>query len=757
MKIFLSLISLIYLLVFNPSNQYDDYYYYTVDETFEYLDTEGFEDIENQCIIGNLSKIFSDSYAFNEISKNPPQPSFKKNYHTTVNIQERFKNINTKDSNIFNFYRNITYALSDLKDSHIRIFFKNNDIEEFNILSPFYFYIGKTEKGDIRMYADCQFNEEMYNNFEVEDKDFDLALFCLYHNKAPVKSINNKDPFEYISNFGGNFVSTKNVHGSFTFKMSYHNDVPLSDFPLTQEELNYLEVAFDDEDKTIIKTKFIIKTLLNLEEEQQNNLRSLSNGRKFLSNYEMSNKKKLNKKEKLKNINKNKRNKKLRNLSLKEIYWNYKLDEDFKCYKDDQNRINVYYVASFDNPNRQEYINVMKKCVELFDNNTYPILVVNQLNNGGYFSLSQIFLGILSPLMPINLYKGRIKTSSLKSSDEVLNYINTNLVNVHNCQKATYDYLIKDQVSVNYSDSNLSQIFYITNSTIHNEIESIRKTMKNKRKPTDILVLTDGYSFSSAGIYIKYLQKMGGAIVAGYFGNPLSKEVFDSSQSPSSVFTSTLLNHFSKKETDFLKNNFNIFLEMPVIQTFYDLKDKEVPLEYEVTPVDLRFDIYEEINGDNYETFVNQSLKIFNNTKCYKNNVIKFSEECDKHFKNNYTHGGYVCNQNGTWSNVCVEAYCDLGYIFDKERKKCIKDVCSSIPVPDEKEEEEKEKEKEEGQKQEEESKNNTESDDSNGSTIALYIVTICIVVMVVIFIVVFVIIHCNKKRINSSDVDYNK
>ena len=250
---------------------------------------------------------------------------------------------------------------------------------------------------------------------------------------------------------------------------------------------------------------------------------------------------------------------------------------------------------------------------------------------------------------------------------------------------------------------------------------------------------------------------MGGAIVAGYFGNPLSKEVFDSSQSPSSVFTSTLLNHFSKKETDFLKNNFNIFLEMPVIQTFYDLKDKEVPLEYEVTPIDLRFDIYEEINGDNYETFVNQSLKIFNNTKCYKNNVIKFSEECDKHFNNNYTHGGYVCNQNGTWSNVCVEAYCDLGYIFDKERKKCIKDVCSSIPVPDEKEEEEKENEKEEGQKQEEESKNNTESDDSNGSTIALYIVTICIVVMVVIFIVVFVIIHCNKKRINSSDVDYNK
>ena len=38
--------------------------------------------------------------------------------------------------------------------------------------------------------------------------------------------------------------------------MNYHNnDVPLSDFPLAQEELNHLEVAFDDEDKTVIKTK----------------------------------------------------------------------------------------------------------------------------------------------------------------------------------------------------------------------------------------------------------------------------------------------------------------------------------------------------------------------------------------------------------------------------------------------------------------------------------------------------------------------
>ena len=53
-----------------------------------------------------------------------------------------------------------------------------------------------------------------------------------------------------------------------------------------------------------------------------------------------------------------------------EIYWDYKIGDDFKCYKDDKNKINLYYVGSFENSNRQEYIDVMKKCVELFDANT---------------------------------------------------------------------------------------------------------------------------------------------------------------------------------------------------------------------------------------------------------------------------------------------------------------------------------------------------------------------------------------------------
>jgi len=43
--------------------------------------------------------------------------------------------------------------------------------------------------------------------------------------------------FGVTQNFGGNYVSTKNAHGTFTFKMQFHNDVSLTDYPLTYEEL----------------------------------------------------------------------------------------------------------------------------------------------------------------------------------------------------------------------------------------------------------------------------------------------------------------------------------------------------------------------------------------------------------------------------------------------------------------------------------------------------------------------------------------
>ena len=277
--------------------------------------------------------------------------------------------------------------------------------------------------------------------------------------------------------------------------MNFNNWVSLNDYPLSQEELNNLEVIFDDEDETTIKTKFLIQSQFDLNYDESN-LRLLSNNEKLFFN----NKNEINKN----NLKENIKNKNLRKLLA--INWNYETEDIFKCYADETNNINFYFVASFEPNDRQKYIETMLKCVELFDKNTYPIVVINEMNAGGYASLAQLFMGVLSPLMPINLFKGRLRiTESLKKSDEILHYINSNLTNVHNCQKASLDELLNKKVQSNYSKIELTDMFYINNITLHNRIEEVRKTMKNKRKPTEILLLTDGYSFSTTALYIKYL------------------------------------------------------------------------------------------------------------------------------------------------------------------------------------------------------------------------------------------------------------
>ena len=595
-------------------------YYYPIDDVFQYLDGEGLDDQDYQSIIDSLRVIFSNSYAFYDIAKNPPQPS--KNYHSIVDIEKKLKEINPSNMNSLEFYRIVFNSLSGLKDPHIRLFMDNFDFNYFNILGPFD-YIIKEYQGKQRMFIECQ-EADILNLFD-DPNEVGIAEFCLYSDEKPIKSINNRDPFEFVNNFGGNYVATKNGHGTFSFKMKFHNDVSLRDYPLTYEELsNNLEVIFDDEDQTNITTHYIFKSDIDIY-DNQNYLRSLRSGRgfyagKFFKEGKFAKKKNIIPK---REIHKNKNNRKFRNLSSY-IPWNYK-ENDFKCYADEGNKINIYYITSFEPENRQKFIDAIVNCVKLFDKNTFPIVVINELNSGGYISLSQLFMGVLSPLIPINLYKGRFRvTEGLKDTKEISEYIKSNFTSITNCEKANFTDLINGKVSTNYSRAYLTQMLYLNNKTIHNQIEEIRANMTIKRKPTEILVLTDGYSFSSCGLYIKYLQKMGGAIIAGFNGNPYSKEIFDSSQSPSAVFIKNLLKLFNPDEIEAL-NSYNINLEIPGIQTFYDAEDKDIPLEYEITPVDIRLDLYQDFSDETYDLFIEQCLEIFRNieNKCYPN-LIKF-------------------------------------------------------------------------------------------------------------------------------------
>ena len=700
-----------------PCEQVGDTFYYTIDEVYEdHFSLYVFEE-ENDCveIINSISNIFLNSYAFNEISKNPPQPYFDKNYYKAINIQERLESIDCAkpELNMYEFYTKIMEILSELKDMHIKLSFNDYDFNKFSLVSPFNYAIKFDDNSETYIYFDGCIDEIDY--LSILEKKSEIQDFCNTHSDyldfpIRIKSINGQDPFDYFLNLG-KITATKNLHGTFSYIMQDTNYLTLDmiSFNFTDESMKQLTIEFDDddEDPTIIETEYIIQSDIDIHSEELNAANMAKNNRKrninakllgYMENKSIKNKFYI-------ETNKPKiRNRLNAKLGEYQVSWNFKYDEGdddlFKCYVDSDLRVNVYYIHSFESLYTIKYLQTIKSCVEAFDQNNYPIIVINDLNNGGVVVLAQIFLGILSPLMPINKFKGRFRmTDNFIDKQEISEYIKTNFTNIYNCEEGvTYDYLIQGEKTTNYSNSEkLSEVFYLTNSSIQEEIENIRLSMKNKRKPTEILVLTDGYSFSAASLYIKYLQKQGGAVVVGYFGDIFDESAFDASQSPSPIFTHDILKLFNPEDIETLEQ-YGIEIEFAGIQSFYDLEETNVPLEYEVNQIDDRLDFFASYNGndDNYLKIVKRALLILYNldNNCYSNNkkIVKISENCDGEFGNKYTHGGYLCSDEGYWTEECVPSFCDMGYIFDEKNKICIKDICSSIKE-DESEEENEEKE----------------------------------------------------------------
>ena len=196
------------------------------------------------------------------------------------------------------------------------------------------------------------------------------------------------------------------------------------------------------------------------------------------------------------------------------------------------------------------------------------------------------------------------------------------------------------------------------------------------RKPTDILIFTDGYSFSARSTFIKKVQLNGGAIIIGYRGNPnLNK--FDSSQSPSSVFST----EDSKDDLSKQITNLGFSLGYTIMEYFdkndYIENELNIPLEYKIHEIDERFEYYP-YNYFSLSEFISKAKSIFKNykTNCNPNNkkLVLISENCK--FSSKEMHGGYECGDDGNWSDKCVPTYCDNGFYFDETKNECIKDLC---------------------------------------------------------------------------------
>ena len=624
----------------------------------------------NKIKMETIIKLFEEVYAYNELLKKPPQPLiYKKDYFNQYNIKEALTNIDfNTPKNVYSMYREIKMAFANIKDPNIEFEFTNNFIEFdfYEIVFPVIFSIVENENGRI-LY--CQ---KATTNLVI-NKHFTGDIFKTIdsNENIPIKTINNKNPFEYIETFGEEYYSLRSPHANFAYKFNLINSetkTTLKYYPFLAKQLNDFTVIYENNDYfrtniLIIRTGSL-RLLLNNLKQYENKLFDSFSKKRYLKEEKMDYSPYHNNALFLEDNNSG---------------YDYSFNDKFFCKVDKLNEVNIYFIKSFSANNELEqnnYMDTIEKCVNLFDSNNHPIIVINRLNSGDNLFLSHYLLELISPLTTTNYYGAYRKTSSLSNlKDDDINQDSS----TYDCSYINKKYLQKKEKIIEYENGlkdNLTQPFIFKGYYSRTIINNIKLNLQNLRKPTEILVYTDGYSISAAGAFMKYLQYNGGAITAGYFSNPNKNKIpFDSGSNPSISFSEDTLKKMVPDYNNYYKE---IKFKIPVGQLFYNI-NKTIPLEFDINPVDENVNIYN-VDENNITNFIDKGKEILEKYKnnCNPNNtkLVLVTSECDFTFGNNFTHGGFICGDDGNWTNICKPSYCDIGYILDEEKKECVVDIC---------------------------------------------------------------------------------
>ena len=636
--------------------------------------------------IANLKKLFEEGYIYTDIKKNPPN----KDYFGVVNITGELDKISIKDRKYYDFFRDIKRILGKIKDGHLNIAAYKSpneyDMKKMSLCLPFKFGIDATSREDAKIYI-SKF-DDCFDFFSE-----DVKKFVTEHEGSILESINDKDPFDYIQNINLEFEPFYNEHSTFTRNMKTAHKINIFSNPLSEEQFSDLIFVFNDGSNITLSYYLFY----NVEDFEDPEFTDFYNKERLKEVKLMDDKSILDIKREFNQIKNN-----LKEDDYSEITWDYFTnDGNIKCRVDKDKELNVFTQNSFYyvNETYKEAIEVVENCTELFYSNNYPIVGIESYNGGGTCKLSYYFQTLLQARILPSPHYSTLKSELMKE------YVEADIpeikydpdmyqrIDISNC-KPFEKFDDMKEIEDDYGEGvkhKRTQYFRVFNSSDLQEHKKVREkyfNTNNLKRPTDIIIFTDSYSFSATSFFIKGLQETGAAILVGYYGNPKSQQLIDASQSPSFV------GYFPN--TDVYKNLKDVGIEVRGV-TIYESynytyqKDNPTPREYLIHPVDETFDLFKPYTDDLYEQFMDKAkevLKKYNEEKkCNPNNLELLydpnnKKDCYTFPDDEHAHGGYECDvKTGTWGSTCKPYYCDIGYYFDKIQNKCIKDICTESEV----------------------------------------------------------------------------
>ena len=638
---------------------------------------------EERCknVIDNIIKLMEEGYIYNDIIKKPPNPeNFGK-----VNLISELNEISIKKRKYYEFFRDIRKILGKMKDGHLNIIANKSpngyDLKKITMCLPFSFIV--RGNSSINAQIGIKKNDDCFNYYDNKTKDF-----IKEHLEVNLDKINGKDPFDFIQNLQKDFNAIHNKNGQFSYNLNIAHKMSLCRNPLNRYEFENIEFIFKDGQKL-----YLDYYLYYLNEDKE-----LFNNKRFLDFYEYEIKKEINTMNEVSILDIKRKYYKLNNKKEESnIEWEYYTinKEGLKCRVDKTNKVNIFVQTTF-NFIDEEYKNaleVIDNCTEAFYNNSFPIIGIESNNGGGIIEVSlylQQFLQV--KILQRTHFSAKIsnllKEEMEKDMSDIIELETCKKFNKFDDMKEIIDDYGKDEQGNNIKHHR-TKIFEIFNSTILKEHKERRKKYFEKyslKKPTEIIIFTDSFSYSSTSFFIKGLQETGGAIVVGYKGNPKTNEFFEASHSPSAV------TNFNGSEiyNNLLEEGFEIIGTTYFESYNYSYQEKNpIPREYLMHPVDERVNIYQSYDDSIYQQFIDEVKVIFEKynikKECNPNNTKLLYEpdnkkECYTFKEDEHAHGGFKCDINTKeWSNVCFPFYCDIGYYFDTYKNKCILDQCTEI------------------------------------------------------------------------------
>jgi len=327
-------------------------------------------------------------------------------------------------------------------------------------------------------------------------------------------------------------------------------------------------------------------------------------------------------------------------------------------------------------------------CAGRFDENEYPIVIVLPTNGGGVGLIEQTLEFFFMPN---------------SGNEEVAACRKTDLNRIVAVDEGYYEEFANLTNCVKFNANTTAQAFETTEIDIFGDVEHKRtrkvfapgntyaqlfydgRMKKHVRKPTDIILATDGFCFSSCSFLVDNVIRGGKAIVTGYGSAAPGDEQFVAGQCPSSVIQ---LGEYFMSE-NLTRNGITFTVTFSESYNVSATMNETIPGDYEILRIDkhLRYHNWN-FNPDKpnytdmapYIKAVHEEFK----TKCNPLNKRLFlvDDNCTVSDPNALT-AGHPCKSDKTWDTTkCLISTCKPGFIVDFDNNKCVEQLCDYRPPP---------------------------------------------------------------------------